>query len=196
MSTRGSVTVWIAELKAGDELAAERLWETYFKKLVSLARRKLPRSLLAVADEEDAALSAFKSFFRGVEDRRFPRLEDRDDLWQLLVVLTDRKACRMRKRELRAKRGGGKVRHLSLLDDAEHRIVAIIGHAPTPAFAAQLVEEIHLRMNALDEELRATALAKMEGYSNAEIAVRRGVVERTVERRLSVIRNLWKVTKG
>jgi DNA-directed RNA polymerase specialized sigma24 family protein len=196
MSTRGSVTVWIHGLKAGDDRAAEHLWAIYFKKLVSLARHKLPRHLVLPADEEDAALSAFKSFFRGVEKRRFPRLEDRDDLWQLLVMLTDRKACRMRKRELRAKRGGGKVRSLSASETGERGIGAIISRAPTAEFAAQIAEEIRLRMNELDDDgLRSVATAKFEGYSNSEIAERLGVVERTVERRLSVIRNLWTEAK-
>ena len=35
-----------------------------------------------LADEEDVALSAFDSFCRGAEQGRFPRLDDRDDLWQ------------------------------------------------------------------------------------------------------------------
>jgi DNA-directed RNA polymerase specialized sigma24 family protein len=39
--------------------------------------------------------------------------------------------------------------------------------------------------------LRAVAVAKMEGYSNAEIAERLGVAERTVARRLALIRKLW-----
>jgi DNA-directed RNA polymerase specialized sigma24 family protein len=39
--------------------------------------------------------------------------------------------------------------------------------------------------------LRAVALAKMEGRSNAEIAAQLGVVERTVERRLAAIRAIW-----
>jgi DNA-directed RNA polymerase specialized sigma24 family protein len=32
----------------------------------------------------------------------------------------------------------------------------------------------------------------MEGYSNAEIAARLSVAERTVERRLTLIRKLWR----
>lgn len=45
-----------------------------------------------VADEEDVVAVAFASFCRGIAANRFAVLDDRDDLWQVLVVLTERKA--------------------------------------------------------------------------------------------------------
>jgi DNA-directed RNA polymerase specialized sigma24 family protein len=192
MSTLGSVTVWIAKLKAGDQAAAELLWKRYFQKLVSLARHKLWFNPRAAADEEDVALSAFGSFFRGVEDNRFPRLDGRDDLWQLLVLLTARKAYRLIKHERRQKRGGGVVQHLSAVEEEESGLADIIGQEPTPEFAAQMMEECRLRLKALaNNDLREVAVATMEGYSNAEIADRLGVVGRTVQRRLELIRQVW-----
>ena len=50
------------------------------------------------------ALSAFDSFCRGAEQGRFPRLEDRDDLWQVLVMITARKVCDLKEHEGRRKR--------------------------------------------------------------------------------------------
>jgi DNA-directed RNA polymerase specialized sigma24 family protein len=191
MPSPGSVTVWIAALKAGDTRAAQQLWDSYFPKLVRLARRALLGRPLAAADEEDVALSAFDSFCRGATQARFPRLDDRDDLWQLLVLLTARKANRLLTHEHRQKRGGGAVRHMSALAD-ESGAVEIIGREPTPAFAAQFAEDFRARLEALgDAGLRAVALAKLEGYTNEEIAARLGVVERTVARRLRLIRRLW-----
>jgi hypothetical protein len=75
-----SVSDWIGQLKAGDERAAQRLWEDYFQRLVRLARARLQGVPRRAADEEDVALSAFDSFCRGAEAGRFPRLNDRDDL--------------------------------------------------------------------------------------------------------------------
>jgi hypothetical protein len=87
VSSPGSVTVWLTQLRAGQADAAQHLWEGYFRRLVGLARQKLLGRPRAAADEEDVALSAFNSFCRGVDQDRFPRLADRDDLWHLLVLL-------------------------------------------------------------------------------------------------------------
>src|SRR6516162_145511 len=106
MSSPGSVTAWIAQLRAGDAAAAQPLWEGYYRRLVGLARQRLLGRPRAAADEEDVALSAFDSFCRGAEQGRFPRLADRDNLWQLLVTITARKALQLIRHERRRKRGG------------------------------------------------------------------------------------------
>src|SRR3954471_22547358 len=41
MTERGSVTGDVRGLRAGDEAAAQRLWEGYFRRLVGLARARL-----------------------------------------------------------------------------------------------------------------------------------------------------------
>ena len=43
-------------------------------------------------DEEDVALSVFQSLCDGVKSGKFSRLDDRVNLWALLVVITSR--CR------------------------------------------------------------------------------------------------------
>src|SRR5271157_2479085 len=103
----GSVTRWLGDLKAGDPDAAQRLWERYFAELVRLARARLGGVSRAAADEEDVALSAFESFCAAVSDGRFPRLEDRDDLWRVLVTVAERKAFDLIRRQRRLKQGGG-----------------------------------------------------------------------------------------
>ena len=42
-----------------------------------------------------------------------------------------------------------------------------------------------------DDQLRQIARRRLKGYTNAEIAKELGVIERTVERRLQLIRSLW-----
>src|SRR5262245_60161108 len=107
MSPQDSVSQWLARLKDGDAVAAQKLWERYFRRLVGLARLRLRNAPRRAADEEDVALSAFASFCRAAEEGRFPRLADRDNLWRLLVVLTARKARHQRRRDGQQKRGGG-----------------------------------------------------------------------------------------
>ena len=53
-------------------------------------------------------------------------------------------------------------------------------------------EECELLLGRLDDPaLRTTALLKLEGYANEEIADRLGCTVRTVERKLARIRETW-----
>jgi RNA polymerase sigma factor (sigma-70 family) len=199
MSPTGSVTTWVAQLRAGNRAGAQQLWERYFSRLVSLARGKLRGLRRGAADEEDVALSAFDSFYRGVERGRFPRLDDRNNLWELLVLITVRKAIDLRKRETRQKRGGGKVVGESALDgplgsdEGGAGIEQVVGAEPTPALAAQVADQMKRLLGLLPtDQVRSVAVLKLEGCTNAEIAERLGCAEATVERRLSLIRSVWK----
>ncbi len=195
----GSVTRWMGDLQAGDLAAAQPLWERYFDRLVRLAGARLRGSgrRSAEADEEDAVLSAFDSFCAGARHGRFSKLADRDDLWRLLVVITARKVQAQARRMRRRKRGGGLVRSMTDLfsdggESGADGLDRIVGDGPTPEFAAQVAEECGRLLDALgDEPLRLVALARMEGYTNDEIAERLGCARRTVARRLDLIRKTW-----
>ncbi len=190
MSSDVSVTRLIGMLKQGDRVASQQLWEAYFGRLVGLARARLKNTVRRVADEEDVALSAFDSFFRRAERGQFPQLQDRDDLWQLLFVLTVRKAINLVHYQGRKSRGGGRVQ--SLQDLEALGADQILGTEPSPELAAQMTEECQRLLARLgDETLRAVALWKMEGYTNVEIAAKLGCVEQTVERKLRAVRQVW-----
>ena len=176
-----AVTQWISALKQGDPSAADGLWEAYFRRLVGLARARLRGSPARIADEEDVALNAFDSFCRGARAGRFPRLDDRQDLWRILVLITVRKACDLRKYEGRPSRGRGRVQSLTEL--LQEGLEVIGGDGPTPELAAQVAEEYLRLMEQLgDPTLQSVATCKLEGYTNDEIAARLGCVTKTVER--------------
>jgi DNA-directed RNA polymerase specialized sigma24 family protein len=194
----GSVTRWLGGLTGGDEAdaATQALWQRYFDQLVRLARARLGAAPRGPADEEDVALSAFDSFHRGAVQGRFPRLGDRGDLWRLLVTITARKAADHLARECRQRRGGGRVVGEATLDAADPEVgrwlEQVVGREPTPAFAAQVVDECRRLLGSLgDEGLRTVALLRMEGYSNDQIAERLGCALRSVERKLARIRKQW-----
>jgi DNA-directed RNA polymerase specialized sigma24 family protein len=198
MVPEGSVTYWLQQLQAGDQTAAQELWNRYFERLVGLARSKLRGAPRRAADEEDVALSAFESFCRGAEQGRFPKLHDRDNLWGLLVVITERKACDLMLHERRQKRGGGDVRGESAFAGAldfgegDAALEQLASRDPTPQLAAQVADECRRLLKLLgDATLRSVAVWKMEGYTNAEIAEKLDCAQVTVERKLQLIRTLW-----
>jgi RNA polymerase sigma factor (sigma-70 family) len=184
-----SVTRWIERLKDNDPRAASALWERFVERMLAVARQRLGNASCRVADEEDVVLAAFERFHHGVRQGRFPRLCDREDLWAILFTLTTRHAARQVRDQQRDKRGGGDVRGDSALGAAAGELV---DDALTPAEALLLQESMARLLDALgDDSLRQIALARMEGYSNAEIAAQIGRSEVTVERRLRLIRAIW-----
>jgi DNA-directed RNA polymerase specialized sigma24 family protein len=197
MSSPGSVTLWIAQLKAGERDAVQPLWQNYCRRLTARARRRLAGVPRRAADEEDVALSAFDSFCRAAEQGRFPALHDRDDLWQLLLVITDRKACDLANYERRDRRGGGRVVNETALAQGsgsteETPLDAVRSPEPSPEFAALAAEEFRRLLGVLgDDDLRQVAVRKMEGYTVEEIAAQLGRVPQTVKRWLRMIRQTW-----
>jgi DNA-directed RNA polymerase specialized sigma24 family protein len=193
---RGSVTRWISGLKTGDPEAARRLWERYFADLVRLARSRLRNAACGAGDEEDAALSAFKSLCLGAEGGSFPRLTDREDLWRILVRITVCKAADLLQHEHRLRRGGGRVLAEAALVgaalEADGGLDQVPSREPSPEVAALVVEEYQRLFSALpDESLRLVAVLRLDGNTNEEIAKRLDCGLSTVERRLRTIRKVW-----
>jgi DNA-directed RNA polymerase specialized sigma24 family protein len=191
-----SVSNLIPGLKAGDSLDIQRLWDRYFEKLVRLARARLPGHARRAVDEEDVALSVFHSLCDGAGRGRFPRLEDRDDLWRLLATITTRKVIGSMRHQLRQKRGGGQVLGESALAGgggaADEGLADFLSGEPTPEATVQFAEECDRLFDSLeDPTLQAVARLKLEGWRSEEIAEELGTTRRTVDRKLQLIRAIW-----
>ena len=191
-----SVSQWILGAKEGRSQAIDALWGRYFDRLVILARRRLASQSRRTADEEDLALSAFASFCQAAEEGRFPDLSDRDGLWRVLITITAQKVIDQTRHDGREKRGGGRVRGESALDfyDPQNRgrgLDQVVGDSPTPEFAAIIADQCAHLLGQLDDVLRKIAVAKMEDFTNEEIAERLDCSISTVERSLRLIRRIW-----
>jgi DNA-directed RNA polymerase specialized sigma24 family protein len=184
VALEGSVTRMIAPMQAGDPAAVQELWQRYFHRLVGLARARLAGTRRCVIDEEDVALSAFDSFCRNAELGRFPKLTDRDCLWRLLVTFTARKAGHLRRDQSRLKQVDAGADDRDLLQE-------VLSREPDPAFAALAADQHSHLMSLLNDDLREVALLRMQGESIEEIAARRGMVGRSIKRKLALIRELW-----
>ena len=102
-----SVTQFISGLREGDPIATQRIWERFLDRLIRHADRKLKATRRRAEDEEDVVQVAFAQFFSMVEEGKFPQLNDRDDLWQVLTMLVERRAIDLVRRNNTLRRGSG-----------------------------------------------------------------------------------------
>ena len=192
------ITGWVRSMGRGDDEAAADLWQYCFPKLLAYSRRKLPEQLRKVLDEEDVALSAFKSFCLGAARGNLGDIASRDELWRLLYCIAARKAQGYVRHQTRQKRGGGKVSGESIFkaagtNDDPAGIEQIADPSETPAKMAQFANDCEKLFEMLDDEMLQTiALLRIEGYSVDEISKRVGCARRSVERRLQLIRRIWR----
>jgi RNA polymerase sigma factor (sigma-70 family) len=196
MNSPASVTRLVHLLRSHDtavrDMAADQIWQRYFRALLNLARRNLDRRARHRADEEDVLQSMFRSFCTRQARGDF-QLADRDELWRLLVTITLRKARNSAKAQRRGSRNVEREQsrqaagRLGSSWELEH--MDAVG--PSPFEAALLNEALERRLESLaDSNLRQIALWRLEGYSNGEIGGKLDCTERSVERKLERIRKL------
>src|SRR5438552_623785 len=117
MESSGSVTVWIEQLKAGEEAALGKLLQRYWPALVGMAQKRLRGAPCRASDQEDVAQAALWSFCRGVREGRLPQLANRYDLIGILTTIIARKAANQIKHEVGLqKRSANRTQSDSSLD--------------------------------------------------------------------------------
>ncbi|MEZ6132421.1 MAG: ECF-type sigma factor [Planctomycetaceae bacterium] len=177
-----SVTLWIQALRAGDDTAAQELWRLYFGQLMQIARSRMASLPCAVYDEEDAAISTFRVLCEKLREGRYPELADRDELWKLMLKMLVRKVGRRSEYEATQKRSASRApidsADLSFSDDQSLTV-----------FVAEECELLFCRLN--DPNLEQLVLWKLEGYTNDEIAQKMNRTRRTIQRMLSLVRDIW-----
>ncbi len=195
MEANDSMLELLEKVKTGDEEATQVIWDRFFPQLLKIARRRLPNSAGSLEDEEDVALSVMDSFFAAAKQGRFPALDDHDSVWRLLSEMTRRKVIDRIRKHLAGKQGGGQLRGDSAL------MVGDSGYIQEPAEDEKLAtdlaivvrEQVEGLLEAIrekDTRLEELALAKMEGYTNEELAERFERSVPTIERWLQRIRKI------
>lgn len=180
LDASGSITVLYQQWRQGEPTALGDLITRFRPRLLALAHSTLAGRLPRVADAEDALQSAMISFWERVEDGSFKEDPDRDDLWNVLGLITVRKALKLQTREQTQKRGAGRVVSGVSLENAA-------GVDPASGVDLLCTEMLEL----LDEDLRSFALLRLMGHKNHEIAEALGCSERKVERKLNLVRAVW-----
>ena len=192
-----SVTRFLARLKEEDSAVAREIWQRFFERLLPLARAKLRGLPDRSVDEEDLLVSVFDRFFRAARENRFAKLDDREDLWQILLMLTERKVIEVYRKSGAKKRGGGKVHRLADIVESGHELHELADSELDPEFLAAFNDNLANALIQLgDGAARDVALLKLEGYENQEIADQLKVSLSSVERKLRIIRKLWQEDFG
>jgi RNA polymerase sigma factor (sigma-70 family) len=193
-----SITLLIQKLQSDDraefERAAAQIWTRYSARLLGLARQRLSPRVRRREDEHDVLQSMYKSFCLRQRQGQFD-LDDRNDLWKVLVTITENKAKNLASKNTRQRRDVRREQAAAGAggdsNDGGDALPRVAAPEPTPQQAAVLVDEFQRRLESLSEPLRQIALSKMSGCSNEEIADSLGCVVRTIERKLEMIRKRW-----
>ena len=126
------------------------------------------------------ALSAIKSFCIRAADGKFPRLDDRHELWRILTTIAARKVAM-------------RFRHPPSIHASDDFFDAIVGTEPSPELAVMVAEELSRLLAALPtDSYRKIATMKLEGHTNREIADHLGCCSKNVEYKLRNIRATWR----
>lgn len=197
-----SVAPFLVGLRAGDAAAVNELTRRYFGRVVRAAARRLPNGRpLRGTGPEDVAASVFESLWARAAVGGFSEkeLSDGDELWRLLCKMTASKAVDHARRERAAKRGGGRIRGESVFlglsgrdSDVAEGLDGTAGACFAPDELAAFAESHDRLMRALpDDRLREIAVLRLEGYEVKEIAEKFGLSDRSIKRKLALIRDDW-----
>ena len=180
-SQTGSVTTWLFKLNSGDESVIYLLWKRYWQRLVELAKTDLAMfKNKATDDEEDIAQKVFTDIWQRIrsEDKRKPR--NRAELWNLMIVITYRKVVDNQRGMRAKKRGGGEPLHPLLTPDVP------------PDWAVLLNDDLDHLAELKGDMAKKIVELLMAGFDQMEIAEKLDSSPRTIQRRLALIREVWK----
>lgn len=192
-SLPGSISRVIATSGQLDEESAQLLWDRFFERLCRFATGKIYQRHRRHVDPEDIASSAMLALMDGLNDGRFQSVENRDQLWQMLVMIAARKSINKGKHLDRKKRGGKKAKGGSAFNgDGINNLVEFIDHSEDPAKLVEVEFTCRELLSALpNDNYREIALMRLSGFNNQEIGDKLGCSTRTIDRKLLTIREVW-----
>jgi DNA-directed RNA polymerase specialized sigma24 family protein len=191
--TPGSVSGWIAKMREGDSVAIEQLVARYFGKITQFADGKLRCGIRVSDDGEDIANFVMQVVSNNVAKGCFPNLQDRDDLWFLMIAIAQNAVIDRQRTEMRRKRLASTMHTMTdLLAIYNLDLDDFLGKEDPQSKLLEIIDCWEQLLKSLpDERTRQVAQLKIQGVSNLEIASKLRVVERTVTRKLDLILRRW-----
>ena len=188
MSDEDSVEL-LARWKNGDEAAAALLFERYVHRLIGLARSQLSERMQRRVEPEDVVQSAYRSFFRKAGEDRYT-LEHSGDLWRLMAAITASKVRGKVEFHSAQKRAVYSEESMAGTDSVFPLNPVAVSTDPTPADAAQVVEELRHVMVNLDPLQRRILELALQDNDAEYIAQQVERSPRTVRRTLQQTREV------
>lgn len=181
MADDETFTHLIASLRAGENTAAQQVFERFASRLVGLARSRISRVLARKVDPEDVVQSAFKSFF---VRHRAGQLDvgGWDGLWSLLTLITLRKCADRAEYHFAERRDAAREAFTSDSRDGLDASVMALDREPRPEEALIMAETVEHLFGEVSAHERPILEMSLQGYTASEISVRLGRAERSVRR--------------
>lgn len=158
-----------------------RLFETYLPKLIRQAENRIADRYKQKFDGNDIAATVCRTVFRRFKEGKF-KFGDDAELWRLMTTISLRKISN----KVRAENTQGRSIDREVYADPEFQMA--LSREPSPEASAEFVDLIERLGGRLDAETMAVLNLRLTGMTAREIADQLGVVERTVTRKLAVIR--------
>jgi RNA polymerase sigma-70 factor (ECF subfamily) len=166
----------------GDPEAARQIFDHFSRCLCPLAERYLSQKLASRVEGEDVVQSVFRTFFAHSAKGEF-QIDSREQLWQLLVKITVRKAQQKGRYHTAEKRDARMEQAVS----GENWLIEYADREPGPEEAATLVDQIECLLRGLPSLFADILKQRLQGYAIAEIAGNCEVSRQTVYRALSLL---------
>jgi RNA polymerase sigma factor (sigma-70 family) len=170
-------------VKRADRDVVYALFGRCYSRVAEIGRRKLGGMPRRGFDEDDVANSAFREFLGRAAEGSFKKLENREDVWQVLTLLVGDKIGDRLRHERRKKRGGGEP------DVPLEGVAEAISQLDDPAVEAEINDARRIFLAELpSDDHRKVVELLAEGRTHEEIAKTLNLSVRTVDRRVEDVR--------
>jgi RNA polymerase sigma factor (sigma-70 family) len=169
---------------AGDEEAAQELYDTYVKYVLHGVRRRMWRRLRVKFDSQDFAQQVWASFFD--DRRRLPEFKTPEDLIGYLQSMAEKKVI------LEGRRQRNQIHDVQREVPIDEPSAAASNHPvsrdPTPSAVAVFEEQFVRVALKQPSDQRRVAVLRAEGHTFREIAQQLNIDESTARKKMRLLK--------